>query len=75
MIVRKQSKNYLKRAKYIRGSGIQDIFSYIGENKDLLAKPLIAATGQLAAGALTEIGRAALNRILQRKKGEGIKRF
>ena len=38
------------------------------QNKDLIAKPMLGAVGNLAAMGLTEGGKALLNRVLNNKK-------
>jgi hypothetical protein len=42
--------------------------SYVANNKDLIAKPLLGAVGQLAATGLTAGVPALLNRIMKRKQ-------
>ena len=62
--------------KYIQGRGFFDsvlssarnIGSYIADNKDLIAKPLLGAVGNLAAAGLTEGGIALLNHIKSKNK-------
>ena len=80
--------------KYVRGKGLVDVLksvgSYVVENKDLIAKPLLGAAGDLAALAVTEGGKALLKRMTAKKmeldpkskeilkkliEGNGIKRF
>ena len=46
---------FSNKRKYVQGSGFMDeIGSYILENKDLIAKPLLGAVGNIGAMALTE---------------------
>ena len=72
MIIRKKKNGYSSNRKYIYGTGFIDslksIGSYIVQNKDLVAKPLLGAVGNLAAAGLTEGGKALLNRVLANKK-------
>ena len=68
---RNQNKGYSSHRKHIQGKGFIDsvlssaknIGSYIAQNKDLIAKPLLGAVGNLAATGLTEGGIALLNHI------------
>lgn len=74
----RRNKGYLSQRKYIQGSGFIDsvlssarsIGSYIAQNKDLIAKPLLGAVGNLAAAGLTEGGIALLNRIKNKNKNQ-----
>jgi len=76
MIVKKQNTNYLKRAKYVQGAGFMDVLggigSYIAQNKDLIAKPLLSAAGETGALLMNEGARAIIER-LRKKDGKGIK--
>lgn len=73
MIVRKKNRMYSSKRKFVHGSGFIDslssslrgIGSYIYQNKDLIAKPLLGAAGQLGAFALTEGGKALIKKKLQ----------
>lgn len=53
MIIYSRSHGYSNHRKYIQGAGfldtIKSIGSYIAQNKDLIAKPLLGAAGNLAA--------------------------
>ena len=74
----KRTRGYGARRKYIQGKGFVDslssslrsIGSYVSQNKDLVAKPLLGAVGNLAATGLTEGTKALLNRIMSRRKTE-----
>jgi hypothetical protein len=72
MIIRENKHGYSSRRKYIYGTGFIDtlrsIGTYVAQNKDLVAKPLLGAVGNLAAAGLTEGGKALLNHILANKK-------
>ena len=62
---------YGAKQKYIHGKGfidsltstLQNVGSYIYQNKDLIAKPVLGAVGNLAATGLTEVAKLAANRI------------
>ena len=70
MIV-KTKRGYKAKRKYIQGKGFIDsltsslrgISSYVSQNKDLIAKPLLGAVGNLAATGLTEGTKALVNHI------------
>lgn len=47
---------------------MKNVGSYVANNKDLIAKPLLGAVGQLAATGLTAGVPALLNRIMKRKQ-------
>jgi hypothetical protein len=75
MMIIKQIHGYEARRKYIQGKGFVDslrsIGSYVSQNKDLIAKPLLGAVGNLAAAGLTEGTKALLNHIISKKPGGG----
>ena len=68
---RNRDKGYSSHRRRIEGKGFVDsllssaksIGSYVAQNKDLIAKPLLGAVGNLAAAGLTEGGIALINRI------------
>ena len=79
MIVTKKHSGYSNRKKQIHGKGfvdslssmfkaamptIRNIGSYVAQNKDELAKPLLGAVGNLAATGLELAGKKALKRLL-----------
>ena len=65
MIVKKKNYMYTNKRKYVEGSGfMNDVGSYILENKDLIAKPLLGAVGNIGALALTEGSRWAVNKLM-----------
>jgi len=76
MIVTKRVHGYSSQRKYIQGKGFIDslssslrgVGSYISQNRDLLAKPLLGAAGNLAAFGLQEGGKALLSHIMNKKK-------
>jgi hypothetical protein len=82
MLVKKNAYGYSKKKKYVTGRGFVDslsstfksIGSYIANNKDLIAKPLLGAVGSLAATGLTAGVPALLNHVTN-IIGSGIKRF
>ena len=53
MIINNRIHGYSSNRKYVQGAGFTDtiksIGSYISQNKDLLAKPLLSAVGNLGA--------------------------
>jgi len=73
MIV-KRKHGYNAKRKYIQGKGFIDsltsslrgISSYVSQNKDLIAKPLLGAVGNLAATGLTEGTKALFNHIIKK---------
>jgi hypothetical protein len=76
MLIINRKHGYSSKRKYVQGkgfidsltSGLKGIGSYISQNKDLLAKPLLGAAGDLAAFGLLEGGKAAINTIKNRKR-------
>ena len=46
---------------------LQNIGSYVSQNKDLIAKPLLSAVGDFAATGLLLTGKRVLNRLLNEK--------
>jgi hypothetical protein len=65
MIVKKKNYMYTNNRKYVHGSGfMSDVGSYILNNKDLIAKPLLGAVGNIGAMALTEGSRWAVNKLM-----------
>ena len=75
MLVYNKNHGYLSNRKYVQGKGFMDslksIGSYISQNKDLVAKPLLGAAGDLAAFGLLEGGKATINAIKNRKREKG----
>ena len=47
---------------------LNDIGSYISQNKDLIAKPLLSALGEVGGLALTEGSRALIKKLTSDKK-------
>ena len=70
MLVKKQTHGYSSYRKYVQGKGFLDslksIGSYVAQNKDLIAKPLLGAVGNLAAAGLKEGGKALLSHIIKK---------
>ena len=68
---------YSNRKKYIVGKGfvdsilptIKSVGDYIVENKDLLAKPVLASLGSLAATGVAAVG----NKIVKKIRGKKVK--
>src|SRR6476469_2693730 len=76
MIITKRNKGYSSRRKYIHGKGFVDslrsIGSYIVQNKDLIAKPMLGAVGNLGAFGLTEGGKALITRLINKKRDDKV---
>src|SRR6478609_4630503 len=74
MIIIKRKRGYGANKKYVQGRGFVDslgIGSYIFQNRDLIAKPLLGAVGNLAATGLTEGVKALTNHIINKKAQKG----
>jgi hypothetical protein len=75
VMIIKKTHGYHSNKKYVHGKGFVDslssslksIGSYVFQNKDLIAKPLLGAVGNLAAVGLEEGGKALLKKILNKK--------
>lgn len=75
MIVFKKDRIYTSNKKYVRGSGFLDslssslrnIGSYVSQNRDLIAKPMLGAVGNLAALGISEGGKALITKIANSK--------
>src|SRR2546426_2072958 len=73
MLVHKK-QNYSSKRKYVQGRGfvdslsstIRNVGSYIAQNKDLIAKPLLGAVGDLAAFGVTEAGKSVISHIINK---------
>src|SRR5580692_11188746 len=65
MIVKNQNHMHTNKRKYIQGSGFG---SYILENKDLIAKPLLSAVGNIGAMAVTEGNKYLFNKLVNGSK-------
>lgn len=80
MIVRKQTHGYSSQKKYVQGKGFVDsltsslrsIGSYVAQNKDLIAKPLLGAVGNLAATGIEQGGKALLTHIINKKVSNSV---
>ena len=95
MIVKRKNHMYTSKRDMVYGYGFVDtmkgIGSYISQNRDLIAKPLLSAAGEVGALALTEGSKALLRKLTKNKSkispesvmlldelsksGGGIKRF
>src|SRR5271163_449667 len=77
MIVKKKNRMYSSRRKFVHGLGFIDLLSntlkgigsYIYQNKDLIAKPMLGALGNVWALALTDGVKAGLKKALQNSAG------
>ena len=67
MIVRHKNSMYTSKRKMIYGSGFVDILkgigSYVVQNRDLVAKPMLSAVGNVGALALNEVSKAVIRKI------------
>src|SRR5277367_2647247 len=76
MIITKRNQGYSLTIKYIQGKGFVDslrsIGSYIAQNKDLIAQPMLGAVGNVGAFALTEGGRALTTHLINKKQNEKV---
>ena len=76
MLILNKKTGYASRRKYVQGRGFVDslsstlrnVGSYISQNKDLIAKPLLGAAGDLAAFGLTEAGKSVISHIINKKR-------
>ena len=63
MLVKKKDHSFTTNKKYVRGKGFMDsastalrnVGSYMYQNKDLWAKPMLGAAGELAAFGAKEL--------------------
>ena len=80
MLIYEKGRGYSKRKKLIVGKGfvdsLSDIFrdvgSFVSNNKDVIAKPLLGALSTLAAKGITTGIPALLNRMKDRNKNNNI---
>lgn len=83
--MKKAKRGYSSNRKYIQGRGfvdtltnaftsmkptLQNIVSYVSQNKDLIAKPLLGAAGDLTAFGLTQGGKALLSKIINKSQNK-----
>jgi hypothetical protein len=75
MIITNRKQGYNLRRRYIQGKGFVDsltstlksVGSYVSQNKDLIAKPLLGAVGNLTAAGLEEGTKLLMNHIMNKK--------
>src|SRR6476619_8422151 len=76
MIITRRNKGYSSKRKYIQGQGFVDslrsIGLYIAQNKDLIAKPLLGAVGNLGAFGFTEGGKALITHLINKKRDDKV---
>src|SRR5206468_11173057 len=80
MIIVKRNHGYSSRRKYIHGQGFVDsltstlrnVGSYVSQNRDLIAKPLLGAVENLAASGLTEGTKLLLNHIINKNTQKNV---
>ena len=85
MLVKKTKRGYSLQRKYIQGKGfvdslssvfnsmkptLQNIGTYVSQNKDLIAKPLLGAVGNLAALTVTQGGKALITKIMNKTQNK-----
>ena len=75
MIVKPKTKIYSSKKSMIVGRGFVDnlkgIGSYIYQNKDLIARPMLGAMGDIGALAMTEAAKALIRKMTAEKhKGQ-----
>ena len=76
MLVNRNTYGYSDHKKYVSGrgfveaalKGLKSVGSYITENRDLIAKPILGAIGTLGATALTASLPAIISHIAKRNK-------
>ena len=81
MIIKKKDRSYTAHKKHIHGKGFMDslsstlrnVGSYISQNKDLIAKPVLGAVGNLAAFGLTEGGKKTISYLMNKNNNKGSK--
>jgi hypothetical protein len=74
MIITNRKQGYSSRRKYVHGKGFVDsltstlksVGSYVSQNKDLIAKPLLGAVGNLTAAGLEEGTKLLMNHIINK---------
>ena len=71
MLVKRKQKGYSSQRICVHGAGftdaLQTVKSFLYQNKDIIAKPLLGAAAEIGAKALTEGGKALINRIVNKK--------
>ena len=78
MLIKHRKHCYKANRKYVQGRGFVDsltsslksIGSYVSQNKDLIAKPLLGAVGNLAATGLEEGTKALVRRVINKKNNQ-----
>jgi len=79
MIVKEKSKRYNSNKTMIYGKGFVDtlksIGSYVSQNKDLIAKPMLGAAGDIAALAMVEASKAIIRKATAEKKIQNQERY
>ena len=67
MIVKQKNQMYTSKRNMVYGSGfvdtLKDIGSYVFKNKDLIAKPMLSALGEVGGLALTEGSKALIKKL------------
>ena len=72
MIVNQKSRAYSSKRTTIHGRGFVDtlkgIGSYVYQNKDLIAKPMLGAVGDIGALAMVEATKALIRKATAKRK-------
>ena len=72
MIVNQKSKAYSSKRTIIHGRGFVDtlkgIGSYVYQNKDLIAKPMLGAAGDIGALAMVEATKALIRKAAAKRR-------
>ena len=72
MIVKQKNKAYSSKRTMVHGRGFVDtlkgIGSYVSQNKDLIAKPMLGAVGDIGALAMIEGSKALIRKIVASKQ-------
>lgn len=82
MLVRNKDRSYTTHKKRITGKGfidslsstLKNVGSYIYQNKDLIAKPMLGAIGNVGALGLTEAAKLILTRLAQKNSNKSVKK-
>jgi hypothetical protein len=80
MLIINRKHGYSSQRKYIQGTGFVDslsstlrgVGSYISQNRDLLAKPLLGAVGDLPALGVTEGGKSIISHLINKKRKNNV---
>jgi hypothetical protein len=76
MIIIHKDRSYTSNKKYVQGLGfidslsssLRNIGSYVSQNRDLIAKPMLGAVGNLAALGISKGGKALLTKMMNKNE-------